>query len=84
MQFYGLCRDLSPEGILQIKVDSTALNIGSNVSTASDNTQTSTNAASALSSPSKWRKFDPSFASLGPRASVVRFHLHFRFPSKLD
>ncbi|KAJ7339975.1 hypothetical protein DFH08DRAFT_704617 [Mycena albidolilacea] len=59
MQFYGLCRDLSPEGILRIKVDSTALNIGSNASTASDNTQTSTNAASAPTSPSKRRKFDP-------------------------
>ncbi|KAJ7820840.1 hypothetical protein B0H14DRAFT_2173236, partial [Mycena olivaceomarginata] len=59
MQFYGLCRDLSPEGTLRIKVDSTALNIGSNASTASDNTQTSTNAVSALTSPSKRRKFDP-------------------------
>ncbi|KAJ7301092.1 hypothetical protein DFH08DRAFT_827871 [Mycena albidolilacea] len=67
MQFDGLCRDLSPEDILRIKVDSTALNIGSNMSTTSDN-QTSTNALSALSSPSKWRKFNPPSPPSGPES----------------
>ncbi|KAJ7856477.1 hypothetical protein B0H14DRAFT_3642508 [Mycena olivaceomarginata] len=68
MQFDGLCRDLSPEDILRIKVDSTALNIGSNASTTSDNTQTSTNVLSALSSPSKRRKFDPPSPPSGPES----------------
>ncbi|KAJ7709401.1 hypothetical protein B0H14DRAFT_3525094 [Mycena olivaceomarginata] len=65
MQFDGLCRELSPEDILRIKVDSTALNIGSNASTTSDNTQTSTN---VLSSPSKRTKFDPPSPPSGPES----------------
>lgn len=38
IQFYGLCRELSPTGILRLKVDSTALNFSSNASAPSDDT----------------------------------------------
>ncbi|KAJ7856943.1 hypothetical protein B0H14DRAFT_3448146 [Mycena olivaceomarginata] len=38
IQFYGLCRELSPTGTLRVKVDSAAFNISSNASAASDDT----------------------------------------------
>ncbi|KAJ7933345.1 hypothetical protein B0H13DRAFT_1700890, partial [Mycena leptocephala] len=60
IQFYGLCRELSPTGILRLKVDSTALNISSNASAPSDDTSGSAGStASAPVTPSKRRKFDP-------------------------
>ncbi|KAF8143484.1 hypothetical protein K438DRAFT_1875824 [Mycena galopus ATCC 62051] len=69
MQFYGLCRDLNPAGTLRIKVESTALNIGSNAPAPTDNTQTLTSTSSAPVTPAKWRKFDPPSPSSGPGPS---------------
>ncbi|KAJ7888255.1 hypothetical protein B0H13DRAFT_2533582 [Mycena leptocephala] len=60
IQFYGVCRELSPTGILRLKVDSTALNISSNALAPSDDTSGSAGStASAPVTPSKRRKFDP-------------------------
>ncbi|KAJ7793941.1 hypothetical protein B0H13DRAFT_2393520 [Mycena leptocephala] len=60
IQFYGVCRELSPTGILRLKVDSTALNISSNALAPSDDTSDSAGStASAPVTPSKRRKFDP-------------------------
>ncbi|KAJ7881616.1 hypothetical protein B0H13DRAFT_2540432 [Mycena leptocephala] len=67
IQFYGLCCELSPTGILRLKVDSTALNISSNASAPSEDTSGSTGSTStAPVTPSKRRKFDP----LSPPPSV--------------
>ncbi|KAJ7796493.1 hypothetical protein B0H13DRAFT_1934573 [Mycena leptocephala] len=60
IQFYGLCRELSPTGILRLKVDSTALNFPSNALAPSDDTSGSAGStASAPVTPSRRRKFDP-------------------------
>ncbi|KAJ7893656.1 hypothetical protein B0H14DRAFT_2559640 [Mycena olivaceomarginata] len=60
IQFYGLCRELSPTGTLRVKVDSAAFNISSNASAASDDTSGTTGSTtSAPVTPSKRRKFDP-------------------------
>ncbi|KAJ7880649.1 hypothetical protein B0H13DRAFT_2667756 [Mycena leptocephala] len=60
IQFYGVCHELSPTGILRLKVDSTALNISSNALAPSDDTSGSAGStASAPVTPSKRRKFDP-------------------------
>ncbi|KAJ7768571.1 hypothetical protein B0H14DRAFT_3509642 [Mycena olivaceomarginata] len=60
IQFYGLCRELSPTGTLRVKVDSAAFNISSNASATSDNTSGTTGSTmSAPVTPSKRRKFDP-------------------------
>ncbi|KAJ7889776.1 hypothetical protein B0H13DRAFT_2341363 [Mycena leptocephala] len=60
IQSYGVCRELSPTGILLLKVDSTALNISSNALAPSDDISGSAGStASAPVTPSKRRKFDP-------------------------
>ncbi|KAJ7095528.1 hypothetical protein C8R44DRAFT_749085 [Mycena epipterygia] len=56
IQFYGLCRDLSPAGILRVKLESIALNIASTTSAPSSSSATS----SGPITPSKRRKFSPS------------------------
>ncbi|KAJ6550270.1 hypothetical protein B0H19DRAFT_1074133 [Mycena capillaripes] len=68
IQFYGLCRDLSPAGLLRIKAESVALNISSNASAPSDESQSpSQSTGSAPVTPSKRRKFaSPSPPSTGP------------------
>ncbi|KAJ6534920.1 hypothetical protein B0H19DRAFT_1080328 [Mycena capillaripes] len=60
IQFYGLCRELSPTGILRVKINAAAFNISSNASAPSDDTSESTGSTtSAPVIPSKRRKFDP-------------------------
>ncbi|KAJ7362702.1 hypothetical protein DFH08DRAFT_1025080 [Mycena albidolilacea] len=68
MQFYGLCRDVNPAGLLRIKLESVALNISSNGSAPSADSQSPSHTiTSALVTPSKQRKFSsPSPPSTGP------------------
>ncbi|KAF7354492.1 hypothetical protein MVEN_01138500 [Mycena venus] len=54
VQIYGMCRELNPSGILGVKVESIALNLGANANT------TLTPAPSTSSdTPKKRRKFSP-------------------------
>ncbi|KAJ7891432.1 hypothetical protein B0H13DRAFT_2665833 [Mycena leptocephala] len=67
IQFYGVCRELSPTGILRLKVDATALNISSNaLAPPADTSGSAGSTASAPVMPSKRRKFD----TMSPPPSV--------------
>ncbi|KAJ7885319.1 hypothetical protein B0H14DRAFT_3737275, partial [Mycena olivaceomarginata] len=58
IQFYGLCRDISPTGLLRIKVESLALNTSPNSAAPSSDSQSPNNAGVSLPiTPSKRRKF---------------------------
>ncbi|KAJ7689854.1 hypothetical protein B0H17DRAFT_1134783 [Mycena rosella] len=56
VQFYGACRDITSDGVLRIKLECIALNIGSTAQATSASQATT---SSALVTPAKHRKFDP-------------------------
>ncbi|KAJ7788526.1 hypothetical protein B0H14DRAFT_3892412 [Mycena olivaceomarginata] len=73
IQFYGLCRDISPTGLLRIKVESLALNTSPNSAAPSSDSQSPNNAGVSLPiTPSKRRKFSspsPPSSSIAPDSS---------------
>lgn len=59
IQFYGSCRDLNADGILRIKLESIALNVGSGTQASASAPATTSTTNSAPVTPAKRRKFSP-------------------------
>ncbi|KAJ6548625.1 hypothetical protein B0H19DRAFT_1161441 [Mycena capillaripes] len=59
VEIYGACRELNPTGILRIKVESIALNVGANANASATASTSTAGTASTPQTPQKRRKFSP-------------------------
>jgi hypothetical protein len=59
VEVYGPCRELNPTGILRVKVDSIALNLGPNANASATSTSGSGGSGPDGQSPKRRRKFSP-------------------------